>query len=241
MRAKENALPLLRDELRRKMKPGVVMTGAMSDPYNPFEKEEKLTRHALELLDAYGFGAAIATKSDLIVRDIDVLSDIARHSPVLCKVTVTTCDDELAAKIEPRAPSPSARLEAIRRLSGAGLFTGVLLMPVLPFLEDSDDSVLSLVERAADSGARFIYPAFGMTLRQNQRQYYFERLDERFPGMKERYIARYGTRYSCVSPRAKQLWALFTDRCREHGLLYKMQDIVSAYRQGYSTEQLRLF
>lgn len=241
VRAKENALPLLRDELRRKMKPGVVMTGAMSDPYNPFEKEEKLTRHALELLDAYGFGAAIATKSDLIVRDIDVLSDIARHSPVLCKVTVTTCDDELAAKIEPRAPSPSARLEAIRRLSGAGLFTGVLLMPVLPFLEDSDDSVLSLVERAADSGARFIYPAFGVTLRQNQRQYYFERLDERFPGMKERYIARYGTRYSCVSPRAKQLWALFTDRCREHGLLYKMQDIVSAYRQGYSTEQLRLF
>lgn len=90
VRAKENALMIIRDELRRKTKKGVIGTGAMSDPYNPFEKELELTRHALELCNAFGFGTAIATKSSLLARDIDVLTDIMEHSPVLCKVTITT-------------------------------------------------------------------------------------------------------------------------------------------------------
>ena len=102
VRAKEDAIRIIRDDLRRKVKTGVVGTGAMSDPYNPFEKELKLTRHALELVDAFGFGAAIATKSHLMMRDMDILESIKDHSPVLCKVTVTTADDDLAKKIEPR-------------------------------------------------------------------------------------------------------------------------------------------
>ena len=171
VRAKENALPLLRDELARKVRPGFVGLGSMSDPYNPFERELQLTRHALELLDAYGFGAAIATKSDLITRDIDVLRCMREHVPVLCKLTVTTTDEALAARIEPRAPSPARRLEAVRALSRAGLFTGILLMPVLPFLEDSVENVLAVAEAAAEAGARFVYPAFGMTLRDSQRAY----------------------------------------------------------------------
>ena len=114
VRAKENALPLLRDELARKVRPGFVGLGSMSDPYNPFERELQLTRHALELLDAYGFGAAIATKSDLITRDMDVLRCMRDHVPVLCKLTVTTTDEALAARIEPRAPSPARRLEAVQ-------------------------------------------------------------------------------------------------------------------------------
>ena len=169
VRAKENALPLLRDELARKVRPGFVGLGSMSDPYNPFERELQLTRHALELLDAYGFGAAIATKSDLITRDIDVLRCMREHVPVLCKLTVTTTDEALAARIEPRAPSPARRLEAVRALSRAGLFTGILLMPVLPFLEDSVENVLAVAEAAAEAGARFVYPAFGMTLRFSRR------------------------------------------------------------------------
>lgn len=111
VRAKENALALLRDELRRKVRPGIVGMGSMSDPYNPFEGELQLTRHALELLDAYGFGAAIATKGDGITRDIDVLRCMREHVPVLCKVTVTTTDAALAARVEPNAPSPARRLE----------------------------------------------------------------------------------------------------------------------------------
>ena len=130
--AKADALRILRDDLARKARPALISMGAMSDPYNPFEKELNLTRHALELIDAYNCGVAAATKSDLIVRDIDVYQSIQRHSPVICKLTVTTADDGLAARIEPRAPSPSRRLAALEKLSGAGIFSGVLLMPVLP-------------------------------------------------------------------------------------------------------------
>ena len=212
----------------------------MSDPYNPFEKELQLTRHALELLDAYGFGAAVATKGTLITRDADILREIASHSPVLCKITVTTCDDVLAAKLEPRAPSSSARLAAVEKLAGQGIFTGILLMPVLPFLEDTPDGVRRLVRAAYNAGARFAYPAFGVTLRQNQRAYFLDRLDELFPGagLRARYVRQFGTQYECRSPRARELWQAFTGECRATGLLYGMQDIVAAYRQGYGSGQL---
>ena len=243
VRVKENALAIIRDDLRRKVRTGVVGTGSMSDPYNPFEKELQLTRHALELLDAYGFGVDIATKSDLIVRDIDILTGIREHSPVLCKLTVTTADDALAARLEPHAPPSSARLTAIRRLSGSGLFAGILLMPVLPFLEDNEENVLEIVRRAAENGARFIYPAFGVTLRQNQRVYFLDRLEEAFPGrgLKDTYIRRYGETYECRSPRAKALWEAFRQACDRFGLLYEMRDFVRAYRQGYGDGQLSLF
>ncbi len=154
VRAKEHALPILRDDLRRKIRPGIVGMGAMSDPYNPFEEEHQLTRNALALLDAYGFGVTLATKSDLVVRDIDMLQLIQARAPVLCKITLTTLDEGLAAKVEPRAPSPARRLEAIRRLSAAGIPVCVLLMPVLPFLEDSAENVQAVTQAVAAAGAR---------------------------------------------------------------------------------------
>ncbi len=243
VRAKEDALRLIRDELQRKVRPGVIGTGSMSDPYNPFEADLQLTRHALELFDAYQFGAAIATKSDLILRDIDILSSIRSHSPVLCKLTVTTTDPDLAARLEPGAPSPARRLEAVRQLSAAGLFTGVLLMPVLPFLEDSVDNILAVTEAAAAAGARFVYPAFGMTLRDRQREYYLAALEHLFPGrdLPRRYLRQYGDGYQCVSPNARALWAAFSRRCQELGLLYRMEHIVSASRRGYGDRQLTFF
>lgn len=243
VRAKENALEIIRNDLRRKVRRGVVATGAMSDPYNPFEQEQQLTRHALELLDAYEFGVAIATKSPLITRDIDLLQAICAHSPVLCKLTVTTCDDALCRKLEPRTAPASQRFEALNRLASAGLFCGVLLMPVLPFLEDDMENVLGIVRLARESGARFIYPAFGVTLRQNQRDWYFQRLEEQFPGqnLPERYRQRYGGAYECRSPNAARLWAAFTAECDRAGILYKMQDIIGAYRQGYAPAQLSFF
>ena len=122
--AKADALRILRDELARKVRPAFIGMGAMSDPYNPFEEELLLTRHALELIDAYDCGVSVDTKSGLIVRDIDLYQSIQAHSPVICKITITTVDEELAAKVEPRAPSPARRLEAIRKLAGAGLFCG---------------------------------------------------------------------------------------------------------------------
>lgn len=243
VRAKQDALAIIRNELRRKVETGIVSTGAMSDPYNPFERELELTRHALELLSAYGFGAAIATKSSLIVRDIPILQEIRETAPVICKVTITTCDDALSRKIEPGVPVSSQRFAVIEELSRAGLFAGILLMPVLPFLEDSEENVLGIVELASKAGARFIYPAFGMTLRQNQREYYYQKLEELFPGqdLSGRYRKRYGSSYECVSPKAGLLWKAFSKACDEKGILYRMPDIVRAARLGYEDGQLRLF
>ena len=241
--AKADALRILRDELARKVRPAFIAMGAMSDPYNPFEEELLLTRHALELIDAYDCGVSVDTKSDLIVRDIDLYQSIQAHSPVICKLTVTTVDEDLAAKVEPRAPSPARRLAAIRSLAQAGLFCGVLLMPVLPFLEDRPEQVLSVVDRSADAGAKFIYPGFGVTMRQGQREYFLRELDRAFPGehLSRRYLARYGDRYRCPSPRARELWEVFTARCRERGLLYQMPHIVSAATRGYGDRQLTFF
>ena len=241
--AKADALRILRDELARKVRPAFIAMGAMSDPYNPFEEELLLTRHALELIDAYDCGVSVDTKSDLIVRDIDLYQSIQAHSPVICKLTITTVDEDLAAKVEPRAPSPARRLAAIRSLAQAGVFCGVLLMPVLPFLEDRPEQVLSVVDRSADAGAKFIYPGFGVTMRQGQREYFLRELDRAFPGehLSRRYLARYGDRYRCPSPRARELWEVFAARCRERGLLYQMPHIVSAATRGYGDRQLTFF
>lgn len=243
VRTKQDALQIIRDDLRRKVKTGVVGTGAMSDPYNPFERELQLTRHALELIDAFGFGAAIATKSTLMTRDIDILESIKEHSPVLCKVTITTAEDELSKKVEPGAPLSSERFAMIEQLSSKGIFAGILLMPVLPFLEDSKENVLAIVKRAHESGAKFIYAAFGMTLRNNQKEWYFDRLEELFPGqgLPERYMKQYGNAYNCSSPKARSLWKLFTEECQKYGILYDMKDIVHAYRREYQITQLNLF
>ena len=243
VRAKADALRILRDDLARKVRPAFICTGSMSDPYNPFEAELEFTRHALELIDAYSCGVAAATKSDLIVRDIDILASIQSHSPVICKLTVTTTDDALAAKIEPGAPPPSRRLAALKKLSEAGIFAGVLLMPVLPFLEDSDENVLSVVEGAARAGAKFIYPALGVTMRQGQREYFLDGLELAFPGrgLKKRYLRQYGDRYQCASPRARALWRLFTAACRERGILYDMKSIIRAATLGYGDRQLTFF
>lgn len=243
VKAKEDALTILRDELRRKVRPGFVGMGSMSDPYNPMEKELEWTRKALMLLDAYQFGVAIATKSDLIVRDMDQLSLMKEHVPVVCKITITTTDDALAAKLEPHAPSPTRRLAAIEKLSRAGVFTGVLLMPVLPFLEDSEENVLSVVEGAARAGAKFVYPAFGMTQRDRQRDFYLQKLEELFPGqyLQTRHLKQFGDRYQCTSPAARRLWEVFSKRCRQLGLLYEMKHIVFHAKQGYGEQQLSFF
>ncbi|GAA0792624.1 radical SAM protein [Clostridium sp. AF19-22AC] len=243
VRAKENALQIIRDELRRKTMRGVISTGAMSDPYNPFEKKLELTRHALELCNAFEFGIAIATKSVLLERDIDVLSDIREHSPVLCKITITTSDDALSKKLEPGVPVSSERFRLIRKLSDQGIYTGILLMPVLPFIEDTDENICEIVRMAGEAGARFIYPAFGMTLRDNQREWYYEKLNCLFPDkdLVTRYQKRFGNSYECRSPRARQLWRVFEEECKKAGVLYRMKDIISSYRRPYKVEQLSLF
>lgn len=243
VKAKENALVILRDELRRKIRKGVIGTGAMSDPYNPFEKTELLTRHALELISAYEFGITVITKSTLITRDIDVYCEISEHSPVLCKMTITSADDELCRLIEPNVAPSSKRFNALAKMSENGLFTGITLMPVLPFIEDSEDNIIKIVKTAHQCGIRCIYPFFGVTLRTNQREYFLDKLNKIFPDQKlrERYIQRFGNRYECASPNAKKLWSVFTSECDRFGILYNMKSIISAYQRGYGDMQLSFF
>jgi len=239
--AKEDALRIIRNDLQKRRKIGIVATGSMSDPYNPFEEQELLTHNALKLLHAAGFGVTIATKSPLITRDIPVLSDIKKTAPVLAKITITAADDELCSKLEPNAPPSSARFKAVNDLSSSGIFCGILLMPVLPFVTDSEDNILRIVEEAALAGARFIYPSFGVTLRENQRDYFYKQLDSLLPDVKRRYIAAFGDKYVCTSPQAGALWKTFKAACDARGILYKMPDIISAYTSGYQKAQMSLF
>lgn len=241
VKAKENALQIVRDDLRRKVKTGVIATGAMSDPYNPFEKTEKLTRNSLELINAFGFGVAIDTKGILIARDIDILQDIKEHSPVIVKVSITTADDDLSKIIEPGTAPSSERFATLKQLSDAGIFCGVLMMPILPFINDTEDNILAIVTKAKEAGAKFIHPAFGMTLRQGNREYFFEQLDKHFSGYKEKYISKYRNNYVCTSPNARKLWHLFTELCKQNNMLYDMKDITYAYKRPYENEQLSLF
>jgi len=241
VKVKDNALRIIRDELRRKVRSGVIATGAMSDPYNPLEQQMRLTRNALELINAFGFGVAIDTKSALVARDTDVLQDIKVHSPVIVKLTVTTSDDALCMMLEPNVASSSERFAALKKLTDAGIYAGVLMMPLLPFINDTEENITQILVSAKSAGAGFVYPALGMTLRSGNREYFYEQLDRLFPGLRQRYIEHYGDRYNCSSPRTKKLWAAFKAGCEELGLLYNMGDIISRSRVGYKERQLSFF
>lgn len=241
--AKKDALEIIKSNLKQKKLKGVVATGSMSDPYNPLEEKLELTRNALKLLNAYGFGAAIATKSSLVTRDIDVLKKINSHSPVIVKITITCASDELSKLIEPNVCSASQRLEALNLLSKNGIYCGVLLMPILPFITDNTENIFKILELAKEAGANFVHPAFGVTLRDRQRTFFYEKLDEikYFNGIKEKYINKYNTNYQCTSPNFKTLNSDFKNKCKQLNLLYSMKDIIHSYKTDYTSQQLSLF
>lgn len=244
VRAKKDAVLKVRKELKGKRKNGVVGTGAMSDPYNPFEEKYKLTRGALEEINNNGFGIAIATKSPLIVRDIDILKKISEHSPVLVKMTITTFDDDLCKKIEPNVEPSSKRFEAISKLSDNGIYAGLLLMPILPFINDNEDNIINIVREAHRCGAKFIFAyGMGVTLRGNQRAYYLEKLLRLFPEdtLARDYLDTFGNRYECQSNKSKILWKVFKDECEKYGILFRMKDIIKDYKKGYGEVQISLF
>jgi DNA repair photolyase len=241
VRSKENALMILEKELKIKRKKGVIGSGAMSDPYNPQEKIHQLTRQSLQLIDRYRFGVSLTTKSRLIERDLDILIQIKKHSAVLVLMTITTADDDLAAIIEPGASKTSQRFETLRKFANAGIPTGILMMPILPFINDTDSNILQIVKQAKQCGVRYIYPAFGVTLRQNQRDYYYEQLDRHFPGLKQKYIQTFGERYICDSLDAPRLSHLFQQECDNLKIITKMSDIIADYQSGVGDEQLKLF
>ena len=218
---KVNAIDLLRDELSRKRVKGVIGLGSMNDPFMPLEREINLAGRALEVIAEFGFPVHIITKSDLVLKDVETLREISRVYASV-SFTITTADDELAAKVEPLAPRPSARLAAMRILADHGIQTGVTMMPILPFIEDNEENIAGIIEGAAASGASYIIPWMGMTMRDRQRAYYYRQLDRHFPGLRERYTQTHGDRYSCDVPEAARLYRQMEALCKQCGLSTQM-------------------
>jgi DNA repair photolyase len=154
--------------------------------------------------------------------------------------TITTTDDDLASKIEPKAPSPSKRLEALDKLIKSGIYAGVLFQPILPFLLDTEENICSTIQKVADTGAKFIIPWFAVTMRQGQREYFLDKLAKDFPEVKDLYVSNFQNQYVCKSPKAKKLFKLFEDTCRQYQILYKMQDIQN-FQKLNPYKQLSLF
>lgn len=237
---KANAVELLRRELASKRVVGVIGTGSMNDPYMPLEAETGLTRRALEAIAEAGFPVHIITKSDLVLRDLDLLERIARVYAAVT-FTVTTADDDLSRRLEPGAPVSSRRIAALRTLSGRGLLTGVAMMPLLPFIEDHEENVRQIVTLAGEAGAKYVLPAFGMTLRDRQRAYYYRKLDRFFPGLRERYVRAFGGQYSAPARDREGLRRVFDEARQEYDLAPRMPVFAPRKRPRGADGQLQMF
>ena len=232
---KANAIPLLREELASKRQRGTIGLGSMNDPYMPLEAKIRLTRRALEVIAEFRFPVHLITKSDRVVRDVDLLTRI-NQTYASVSFTITTDDDIVASRVEPGAPRPSARFAAMETLTGAGIQTGVTMMPILPFIEDTEANLEAIVRRASAAGVSYILPWMGMSLQDRQRAYYYAQLDHHFPGLRRKYERTYGDQYHCDSPRAQQLYEYLEAMCEEQGILTS----IPPYKpQG--AEQLSLF
>jgi len=230
---KVNALELLEKELPRKRVKGKVGTGSMNDPYMPVEKHYDLTGRSLDLFSRYGFGVHINTKSSLVLRDVVRLQALGPDRASVC-FSITTANDELGRKVEPGAAPVSERYRAMQALADQDIAVGVSMMPILPFLEDSLENITAIVERAVESGARFIVPWFGMSMRDRQREYYYAQLDKLFPGLRQKYEEAYGMRYECPARQADRLRARFDELCAHYNLKTKVPRWPSVKEQQLS-------
>lgn len=242
---KENALELLEDALRRKRKKCMIGTGAMSDPYMPLEKQLRFTRQSLKLIEKYGFGAAVLTKSDLILRDLDVLLKIHQKTRCVVQMTLTTLDEALCRKIEPNVCTTRARVQVLKTMQEHGIPTIVWLSPILPFINDTEENISGIVELCADAGVYGILCFdMGLTLREGNREYFYGQLDRHFPGLKEKYISRYGNAYQIPSPRRAELMRLFHEKCRGFGIetdMEKIWEYLYHFEEKQSSCQMSLF
>lgn len=242
---KVNAPELLEAELRRKRRRCMIGTGSMCDPYLPLEKELGLTRRCLELIDRYDFGVSILTKSDLILRDLELLRRINRKTRVVVCTTLTTYDEELCRILEPHVCSTRQRFEMLRTMREHGIHTGVWLCPILPFLNDTEENLHGLLEYCFAAGVEAIVNfGFGVTLRDGDRQYFYRQLDAQFPGMKNRYMEAFGDRYQCTSPNHPRLWAQFRQACAARGVIWEPEKAMvwlREFQDQRTGEQLALF
>ena len=242
---KENALDLLEAALRRKRKRCMIGTGAMSDPYMPLEKRLEYTRRALLLIEQYGFGIALQTKSDLVLRDLEILKRINGKTKAVVQITLTTADEELCRIIEPNVCTTKRRFEVLKTLHDEGIPTVVWLCPILPYLNDTEDNIKRLLEMCVEAKVRGILCfEMGLTLREGNREFFYEQLDRHFPMLKQRYIRNYGNQYVVNSPHDAELMRLFHRTCEANGILHNNDEIfdyLHRFEEKNAPQQLTLW
>lgn len=240
---KQNAPELLEMALRSKRKKCMIGTGAMSDPYMHCEEDLRLIRRCLEIVLKYEFGAAVQTKSDRIMQDIDLLDEINQIAKAVVQITLTTFDDDLCRIIEPNVCNTKRRIEVLEECRKRGIPTIVWLTPILPFINDTEDNIRQILDACIRVGVKgIICFDMGLTLRDGDREYYYAALDKYFPGLKRKYMERYGNAYELPSPNAKELMDSFKKICMEHGILCTPDDcfkFLHEFPEKY--EQMKLF
>ncbi len=236
---KQNALTLLEEALRRKRKPCMIGTGSMTDPYLPLELELETVRNALGLICEYGFGATVITKSDRVLRDLDLLQRINETTKCVVQMTLTTADERLCRKLEPNVCTTKARFAALKQLQSAKIPTVVWLSPILPFLNDTEENISAILDMCAEAGVYGVVCfGMGLTLRDGNREYFYQQLDRLFPGLKEQYIRTYGDQYVVNSPENDNLMRLFRRTCDKAGIVCDNAQIFR-YLQAFEQKQAR--
>lgn len=242
---KENAIELLENTLRRKRKRIMIGTGAMSDPYIPLEARLEYTRKALLLIEKYNFGVTLHTKSDRVLRDLDILKRIDQKTKAVVQMTLTTADEDLCKLIEPNVSTTKERFEALKILRDNQIPTVVWLCPVLPYINDTKDNISRILDMCVEAKVRgIICFEMGLTLRDGNREYFYRHLDKHFPGLKERYIREYGDSYVINSPRNAELMRLFRRVCEQNGIMHNNDEIfryLHRFEEKNAPEQLCLW
>lgn len=223
---KENAIELLEKALAGKRKKCMIGTGSMTDPYIPLEESQGNVRKAMELVDKYGFGFTVITKSSRVLRDLDLMKSINSKTKCVVQMTLTTFDEELCRIIEPNVSTTKERFETLCTLRDAGIPTVVWLCPILPYINDTKENLMGLLDYCVQAGVKgIIYFGAGLTLREGNREYFYKKLDEHFPGMKERYIKEFGNQYNLNSPNNGELSRLFYSFCEDNGIMHNNNQI----------------
>jgi len=240
---KVNAIELLENALKHKKNRCMIGTGSMCDPYMHCEERVMLTRRALEVIDRYGFGVSVITKSDRVMRDIDLFEKINLNTKAVLQMTLTTFDEELCGIIEPRVCTTHRRYEVLKEFHKRGMPTIVWLCPILPFINDTAENLNGILDYCFDAQVTGILNfGFGVTLREGDREYFYQKLDEHFPGIKSKYIRKYGNAYECESDNSEMLYEIFKDRCRHEGVMYSPKKIFEFLDEfPDNNEQISLF
>jgi len=240
---KRNAPAILEEQLKRKRKRCMIGTGAMCDPYIHLEKELQITRQCLELIEKYGFGLAMQTKSARILRDMDILKAINARTKCVVEMTLTTFNENLCRVIEPNVSGTAERFAVLEAMREANIPTVVWLSPILPFINDTEENLCEILDYCVRAKVHGILCfGFGVTLREGDREYFYSKLDEHFPGMKQQYIQTFGNSYECNSLNNARLMKIFKDKCRRYNILYRTNDVFE-YLWKFETkeQQLSLF